>query len=222
MRHAIETTGLRRIFGDKVAVDGLGLIVEPGTFFGFLGPNGAGKSTTIKMLTGLLEPTSGVASILGHDVVGDAVRAKQLIGVVPEETALFDRLTGPEQLRFVGRMYGMERAVIESRTEELLAATTAGNFVSPALPVARDISKIGNLPSQTRIFVSFGMLIVNVIVIGGLVLIAALAGSPWLQSLLLMAYLFIQIAVYRTLLGPAAQLLERRKETLIEALKVPA
>ena len=222
MRHAIETTGLRRIFGDKVAVDGLGLIVEPGTFFGFLGPNGAGKSTTIKMLTGLLEPTSGVASILGHDVVGDAVRAKQLIGVVPEETALFDRLTGPEQLRFVGRMYGMERAVIESRTEELLAATTAGNFVSPVLPVARDISKIGNLPSQTRIFVSFGMLIVNVIVIGGLVLIAALAGSPWLQSLLLMAYLFIQIAVYRTLLGPAAQLLERRKETLIEALKVPA
>ncbi len=222
MRHAIETTGLRRIFGDKVAVDGLGLIVEPGTFFGFLGPKGAGKSTTIKMLTGLLEPTSGVASILAHDVVGDAVRAKQLIGVVPEDSALFDRLTGPEQLHFVGRMYGMDRALIESRTDELLAATTAGNFVSPVLPVARDISKIGNSPSQTGILVSFGMLILNVIVIGGLVLIAALAGSPWLQSVLLMAYLIIQIAAYRALLSPAAQLLERRRETLIEALVAPA
>lgn len=121
MEHAIETRRLRRVFGDMVAVDGLDLIVETGTFFGFLGPNGAGKSTTIKMLTGLLAPTSGSARIHGHDVAADPVKAKGLIGVVPEESALFDRLTGPEQLRFVGRMYGMERAVIEARTEELLA-----------------------------------------------------------------------------------------------------
>jgi ABC-2 type transport system ATP-binding protein len=120
MEHAIETRALRRVFGDKVAVHDLDLTVETGTFFGFLGPNGAGKSTTIKMLTGLLSPTSGSARILGRDVVADAVAAKRLIGVVPEESALFDRLTGPEQLRFVGRMYGMERDVVEARTEELL------------------------------------------------------------------------------------------------------
>ncbi len=108
------------MFGQIVAVEGLDLTVEAGTFFGFLGPNGAGKSTTIKMLTGLLQPSAGSASILGHDVVADAVAAKQAIGVVPEESALFERLTGPEYLRFVGRMYGMTRAVIDERTAELL------------------------------------------------------------------------------------------------------
>ena len=121
MNAAIETFGLRREFGNMVAVDDLDLTVETGTFFGFLGPNGAGKSTTIKMLTGLLAPTSGTARILGFDVASDPVEAKRRMGVVPEESALFDRLTGPEQLRFVGRMYGMEREVIETRSEELLA-----------------------------------------------------------------------------------------------------
>lgn len=120
MQPAIETEGLKRDFDGVVAVESLDLRVEAGTFFGFLGPNGAGKSTTIKMLTGLLAPTSGSARILGHDVVADSVKAKNVIGVVPEESALFDRLTGPEQLRFVGRMYGMERSVIDDRTEELL------------------------------------------------------------------------------------------------------
>jgi ABC-2 type transport system ATP-binding protein len=120
MHRAIETVGLRRAFGQMVAVDGLDLTVDAGTFFGFLGPNGAGKSTTIKMLTGLLGPSAGSARILGHDVMTDAVNAKRLIGVVPEESALFERLTGPEYLRFVGRMYGMPMAVIEDRTKELL------------------------------------------------------------------------------------------------------
>ncbi len=121
MENAIETRRLRRVFGENVAVDDLDLTVEAGTFFGFLGPNGAGKSTTIKMLTGLLTPTSGAAAVLGHDVVTDSVRAKRLIGVVPEKSILFDRLTGREQLKFVGRMYGMERAVIDARSDELLA-----------------------------------------------------------------------------------------------------
>ena len=120
MELAIETTGLRREFGEVVAVEGLDLAVEPGTFYGFLGPNGAGKSTTIKMLTGLLGPSTGSAQILGHDVVADAVAAKSVMGVVPEESALFERLTGPEYLRFVGRMYGMSRAVIDARSAELL------------------------------------------------------------------------------------------------------
>lgn len=120
MANAIETVGLRRIFGDLVAVDHLDLEVEAGTFFGFLGPNGAGKSTTIKMLTGLLRPSSGAARILGNDVMADAVEAKKQTGVVPEESALFDRLTGPEYLRFVGRMYGMKRPLIDERSDELL------------------------------------------------------------------------------------------------------
>jgi len=120
MHRAIETVGLRRTFGEVVAVDGLDLTVDAGTFFGFLGPNGAGKSTTIKMLTGLLGPSAGSAKILGRDIMTEAVDAKRLIGVVPEESALFERLTGPEYLRFVGRMYRMPAAVIEARTEELL------------------------------------------------------------------------------------------------------
>jgi ABC-2 type transport system ATP-binding protein len=120
MAKAIETVRLRRTFGEAVAVDDLDLVVEQGTFFGFLGPNGAGKSTTIKMLTGVLGPSGGTAEILGHDVVQDAVEAKRKIGVVPEESALFERLTGPEYLRFVGRMYALPRLLIDARSEELL------------------------------------------------------------------------------------------------------
>jgi len=119
MVFAIKTAGLRREFGEIVAVEGLDLTVKSGTFFGFLGPNGAGKSTTIKMLTGLLGPSEGSAQILGHDVVTDAVAAKSVVGVVPEESALFERLTGPEYLRFVGRMYGLSKAVIDTRSAEL-------------------------------------------------------------------------------------------------------
>ena len=81
MDSAIETHALRRKFGDVIAVDGLDLVVEKGTFFGFLGPNGAGKSTTIKMLTGLLGPSAGSARILGHDVVADSVAAKKVMGL---------------------------------------------------------------------------------------------------------------------------------------------
>ena len=117
---AVTTRGLRKDFGKIKAVDGLDLEVEAGCFFGFLGPNGAGKSTTIKILTGLLRPTSGRARILGHDVVDDAVASKQLTGVVSEDGALFERLTGAEYLEFVGRMYGMERPVIRERSGELL------------------------------------------------------------------------------------------------------
>lgn len=117
---AVQTRGLTRSFGDAVAVDHLNLEVPTGCFLGFLGANGAGKSTTIKMLTGLLSPSSGEVRILGHDLRGDAVEAKRLIGVVPEDLALHDRLTGREYLTFVGRMYGLERGTIEERGSELL------------------------------------------------------------------------------------------------------
>lgn len=117
---AILTQGLTRRFGGFVAVQEVNLRVTAGQFFGFLGPNGAGKSTTIKMLTGLLAPSSGSIEILGLDLGSDPVAVKRQIGVVPEGMALFGRLTGPEYLNFVGRMYGLDRDTAAQRTAELL------------------------------------------------------------------------------------------------------
>jgi ABC-2 type transport system ATP-binding protein len=117
---AISTEHLTRRFGELVAVQDVNLHVAPGQFFGFLGPNGAGKSTTIKMLTGLLAPSSGRMQILGIDLAQDSVEVKRQIGVVPEGMALFGRLTGSEYLNFVGRMYGLDRTTAAKRTAELL------------------------------------------------------------------------------------------------------
>jgi ABC-2 type transport system ATP-binding protein len=117
---AIDTTDLTRRFGDFTAVQDVNLRVDAGQFFGFLGPNGAGKSTTIKMLTGLLAPTSGSIHILGEDLKENSADVKRQIGVVPEGMALFGRLTAEEYLRFVGRMYGLDRATTVQRTRELL------------------------------------------------------------------------------------------------------
>jgi ABC-2 type transport system ATP-binding protein len=117
---AIETTSLTRRFGEFTAVQDVNLRVATGQFFGFLGPNGAGKSTTIKMLTGLLAPTSGNIRILGMDLTSNSAEIKRQIGVVPEGMALFGRLTADEYLRFVGRMYGLDRATTQQRTQELL------------------------------------------------------------------------------------------------------
>ena len=117
---AIDTTALTRRFGDFTAVDNVNLRVDAGQFFGFLGPNGAGKSTTIKMLTGLLAPTSGSIRILGEDLQAHSAEIKRQIGVVPEGMALFGRLTADEYLQFVGRMYGLDRATTLNRTRELL------------------------------------------------------------------------------------------------------
>jgi ABC-2 type transport system ATP-binding protein len=117
---AIRTEKLTRYFGNVVAVDGMDLQVTAGQFFGFLGPNGAGKSTTIKMLTGLLAPSSGRVEVLGLDFAAHPVEVKRQIGVVPEGMGLFDRLTGTDYLRFVGRMYGLGRQTTDRRAEELL------------------------------------------------------------------------------------------------------
>ena len=117
---AIQTHGLTRRFGALTAVDDVTLSVAPGQFFGFLGPNGAGKSTTIKMLTGLLEPSAGTIEILGQPFSASALELKRQIGVVPEGMALMGRLTAPEYLRFVGRMYGLDKATTNQRTDELL------------------------------------------------------------------------------------------------------
>ena len=123
MHPAIDTANLTRDYGTFRAVDQLTLRVEAGRFYGFLGPNGAGKSTTIKMLTGLLAPSSGTIRILGEDM-SDPARAleiKRRIGVVPENLALFDNLTAREHLTFVGRMYMLPPDVIRKRCDELLA-----------------------------------------------------------------------------------------------------
>jgi ABC-2 type transport system ATP-binding protein len=117
---AIETRGLTRRFGELTAVEDVTLRVAQGQFFGFLGPNGAGKSTTIKMLTGLLEPSGGSMEILGQPFSAGALELKRQIGVVPEGMALLGRLTGSEYLRFVGRMYGLDRETTNQRTDELL------------------------------------------------------------------------------------------------------
>jgi ABC-2 type transport system ATP-binding protein len=117
---AIVTQQLSRKFGELTAVDSMDLTVAAGQFFGFLGPNGAGKSTTIKMLTGLLTPTSGRMQLLGLDFASGSVEVKRQIGVVPEGMGLFDRLTGAEYLNFVGRMYGLDRETVRQRTGELL------------------------------------------------------------------------------------------------------
>jgi ABC-2 type transport system ATP-binding protein len=116
----VQTFDLVRRFQDFVAVDNLNLTVRRGSFFGFLGPNGAGKSTTIKMLTGLLAPTSGKINVLGRDLSVEPLEVKRRIGVVPEDLNLFERLTGAEMLSFTGRMYGLQKAEIAQRLPELL------------------------------------------------------------------------------------------------------
>jgi ABC-2 type transport system ATP-binding protein len=120
MELALETVGLKRSFGDLAAVDGVDLAVAKGTLYGFLGPNGAGKSTTIKCLTGLLRPTAGKVRILGINPEEDPVGVKRKVGVVPEDLALFDRLTGEETLTFVGKVHGLDSKIVISRSKELL------------------------------------------------------------------------------------------------------
>ncbi|MCS7024643.1 MAG: ABC transporter ATP-binding protein [Bryobacteraceae bacterium] len=117
---AIRITQLRKLYGAKAAVDGLNLTVPRGCFFGFLGPNGAGKTTTIKMLMGLAPPTSGAIEILGLPMPQAENEIKARIGLVPDETLLFEQLTGLEFLQFVGRMYGLARSIARERAVELL------------------------------------------------------------------------------------------------------
>ncbi len=121
MAAALELDHLSKRFGDKVAVDDLSLMVEPGAFLGLLGRNGAGKSTTLKMVTGLLVPTTGRIRVLGLDLAEEPLAIKRQIGVMPEDMALLEYLSGPQYLRFVGRMYGLEDGVADARREELFA-----------------------------------------------------------------------------------------------------
>lgn len=124
VQQAVVTRDLLRVFGQKVAVNHLNLSVQRGEFFGFLGPNGAGKSTTIKMMVGQLRPTSGTVIVGGIDVWRDPIKARALMGVLPEYLNLYERLTGKEFLTFAGHMYGVPEGDIRRRAEELLHVLT--------------------------------------------------------------------------------------------------
>src|SRR6478736_9977478 len=121
---AVEVRDLKKVYGygagAKAAVDGLNLMVPRGTFFGFLGPNGAGKTTTIKMLMGLATPTEGSVRLLGLSMAENPLEIKQQLGLVPDESLLFDHLSGSEYLDFTGRIYGLPKDVVKERTKELL------------------------------------------------------------------------------------------------------
>jgi|CXWL01.1.fsa_nt_gi ABC-2 type transport system ATP-binding protein len=117
---ALDIEAVTKHFGGTAALDGLSLSLKPGEMLGLLGRNGAGKSTTIKLATGLLRPTSGTVRVQGHNISeGDALEAKRGIGVLPEDMALAERLTGPQYLRFVGRLHGIEDSEIDRRRAEL-------------------------------------------------------------------------------------------------------
>ena len=117
---AIVVRGLKKYYGTKAAVDGVDLEVPRGSFFGFLGPNGAGKSTTIRILTGLIPYDAGSVELLGYRLPEQDLEIKRRIGLVPDESLLFDRLTGVEFLEFVGRMYGLTRPVAIERAKGLM------------------------------------------------------------------------------------------------------
>lgn len=117
---AVRTEGLRKTFGDLVAVDDLSLTIERGEVFGLLGPNGSGKTTTIRMLTGLLQPASGSASVAGIDVIRSPGEVRRVIGYMSQRFGLYDDLTVRENIRFYASVYGLRGAAREGRIDELL------------------------------------------------------------------------------------------------------
>lgn len=118
---AVVIQNLVRRFGDFTAVDNVSLAVERGEIFGFLGPNGSGKSTTIRMLCGLLTPTSGKASVLGYDVADESEEIKQRIGYMSQKFSLYDDLTVSENIEFYGGVYGLSRERLRQRQAEIIA-----------------------------------------------------------------------------------------------------
>ncbi len=122
----IEISGLTKRFGELTAVNNLSLTIPRGEFFGFLGPNGAGKTTTIKMMVGLLRPTSGFVRLggadgrPGFDVATQPIEAKRIIGYVPDSPYLYEKLSGHEFLEFIGGLYEIPRAVLEERAQSYL------------------------------------------------------------------------------------------------------
>ena len=129
----IQVQDLRKTFGDVKALDGVSFNVPEGTIYGLLGPNGAGKSTTISILAGLVNPTSGHASVAGHDVTQDGTAARRALGLVPQEIVLYEELNARENLEYFGGLYGMRGASRRARVDELLAAIDLGDHATRAV-----------------------------------------------------------------------------------------
>ena len=117
----IELTALTKRYGSFTAVDAIDLVVPKGQLFGFLGPNGAGKTTTLRMIAGILRPSSGTVHIAGVDVAREPMVAKSILGYIPDRPFIYDKLTGAEFLRFVAGLYSQSGKAIEHRGRELLA-----------------------------------------------------------------------------------------------------
>src|SRR5260370_39860341 len=132
---AVSTSGLVKSYGSVRALAGVDLVAAPGTVLGLLGPNGAGKTTTIRILTTLLKPDAGTAKVDGLDVVRDAARLRERIGLAGQYAAVDENLTGLENLTMVGRLYGMRRAAAEARAH--------------ALPERFHLLQAGNRPTKT-------------------------------------------------------------------------
>ncbi|MGH7531809.1 MAG: ATP-binding cassette domain-containing protein, partial [Gemmatimonadales bacterium] len=111
----IRLTDLTKRYGTFTAVDDISLHVPRGELFGFLGPNGAGKTTTLRMIAGILQPTTGTVAVAGYDVATDPVAAKQTLGFIPDRPYVYDKLTGAEFLRFVAGLYRQEGPEVEAR-----------------------------------------------------------------------------------------------------------
>jgi ABC-2 type transport system ATP-binding protein len=120
MVNAIEVTGLTKHYNGFTAVDNISFEVGHGEVFGFLGPNGAGKTTTIRILTGLSKPSAGTACVLGYDITSEIVKAKREFGVVPEQSNMYDELSGSQNLVFMGQLYNLPSSDRRARAEELL------------------------------------------------------------------------------------------------------
>lgn len=159
---SISAQGLTKTYkggkktGDIVAVDHIDLRVGEGEFYGFLGPNGAGKSTSIKMLTGLLRPTSGQVVIAGHDLASDALGVKRVIGVLPEDLNLYERLTASEFLLFAAQMYGLPPPEARRRTGALLdvmelADTNNKLIVDFSMGMKKKIALAGAMIHEPRV-----------------------------------------------------------------------
>jgi len=125
----IVTKGLTRKFGDLVAVDDLSITVREGDIYGFLGPNGAGKTTTIRMVSTLIKPTCGTATVMGYDIYADANRVRRLIGIMPERPGFYDEMTGRKMLRFYGEFYKIPRPKLDARIVELMDRVGMNRFI---------------------------------------------------------------------------------------------
>lgn len=136
--YAVKVEGLSKVFGNFVAVDKITFAVNKGEVFGFLGANGAGKTTTIRMLCGLLLPTSGKATVAGFDIYKESESIKRSIGYMSQKFSLYDDLTVKENIQFYGGIYGLSRRAIKAKTEELLwylELTDQANVLTRELPV---------------------------------------------------------------------------------------